>query len=292
MNDPLWTKPTIAQALQYGTELLRPTQEAAALEAEILLGYCLQKNRAYLRTWPEIHLNIIVSTQYQQLLLRRQQGEPIAYLTGHKEFWDLRLRVTPAVLIPRPETEHLVELALERIPSDAQWQIADLGTGSGAIALAIAKERPRCQITAIDVSADAIEIARQNAVQNQILNLSFQIGSWFEALTNKRFDVIAANPPYIAENDPHLHQGDLRFEPSRALSAKANGLEDLRHIVSHAPRYLIGPGWLLLEHGYQQGDAVTTLLKEHGFSQVRCHADYAQLERVSLGRFTPDNAGV
>ena len=292
LDDFLLTKPTIAQALQYGTELLRPVQVAAALEAEILLGHCLRKNRAYLRTWPEKHLSEFVYSQYQQLILRRQQGEPIAYLTGYKEFWDLHLRVTPAVLIPRPETEHLVELALARIPAEVQWQIADLGTGSGAVALAIAKERPRCQITAIDISTDALEIAQENAAQNQIHNIEFRLSRWFEALAEERFHIIVANPPYIAENDPHLQQGDLRFEPTQALSAKAGGLNELQHIIYHAPRYLTEPGWLLLEHGYQQGDTVTAMLTERGFYEVQCHADYAHLERVSIGQFRQANAGV
>ncbi|WP_455210954.1 peptide chain release factor N(5)-glutamine methyltransferase [Kaarinaea lacus] len=274
----------ISQALQWGRELLKSHNDSAALEAEILLCHCLKKNRAYLRTWPEKPLDAEVLAQYQQLLSRRQQGEPIAYITGYKEFWDLNLRVSPEVLIPRPETEHLVELALEKIPADATWHIADLGTGSGAIALAIAKERPHCRITATDQSVASLEVAKDNANANNIQNVRFCHSSWFEALAEERFNVIVSNPPYVSDHDPHLQQGDLRFEPQRALSSGPNGLDDIEHIIRHAGAHLIPPGWLLLEHGYQQGNAVMALLQNHGFCEVQCHSDYAQLERVSVGR--------
>ena len=276
---------TIAQALQLGANLLSASEGAATLEAEILLCHCLQKSWAHLRAWPETLLGEDVQDCYRRLLARRQHGEPIAYIIGYKEFWSLRLKVSPAVLIPRPETEHLVELALERIPPEARWKIADLGTGSGAIALAIAKERPLCHITAVDMSAASLQIARENAADHHIPNISFHCGSWFTPLGGERFQMIVANPPYIAEHDAHLQQGDLRFEPSHALSASADGLEDLQHIVSHAPEHLVEPGWLLLEHGYQQGDSVTARLMQRGFSEVKCFADYAQMERVSVGKF-------
>ncbi len=276
---------TISQALHLGREQLKFHHDSAALEAEILLCHCLEKNRAYLRTWPEKPLDAEVLVQYQQLLARRQRGEPIAYITGYKEFWDLRLRVTPDVLIPRPETEHLVELALEKIPNDVAWHIADLGTGSGAIALAIAKERPQCQITATDQSAASLAVAKDNAIHNNIRNVSFRESFWFEALEDECFNVVVANPPYVAENDPHLQQGDLRFEPQSALSSGPQGLDDIKHIIQRAGVHLIDPGWLLLEHGYQQGSAVTELLRNNGFAEVQCHSDYAQLERVSLGRY-------
>ena len=275
---------TISQALQLGRELLTPHHESAALEAEILLCHCLDKNRAFLRTWPEKLLSTEVLTQYRQLLARRQQGEPIAYITGHKEFWDLRLRVTPRVLIPRPETEHLVELALSKIPADAAWHIADLGTGSGAIALTIAKERPRCRVIATDRSADSLAVAKDNAIHNNIHNVRFRESFWFAALGDERFHVIVTNPPYVAENDAHLQQGDLRFEPRSALSSGPKGLDDIEHIIRHASAHLVQPGWLLLEHGYQQGDAVVTLLQNNGFCDAQCYSDYAQLERVSVGR--------
>lgn len=276
---------TIAQALKFGTAILKPHHDSAALEAELLLCHCLDKSRAYLRTWPEKILDHKTLEHYQQLLQRRQQGEPFAYITGQKEFWDLQLRVTPDVLIPRPETEHLVELSLEKIPADATWEIADLGTGSGAIGLAIAKQRPNCRITATDKSPAALEIARHNASANGVNNIQFMHSTWFEELCNQRFNLIASNPPYVAKDDPHLQQGDLRFEPHGALSSGPEGLDDIRHIISRAGAHLMPPGWLLLEHGYQQGDAVPALLKQHGFTEVQCHSDYAQRERVSLGRF-------
>lgn len=290
MDKPL----SIAQALRLGGKSLGSSleipAETAALEAEILLCHCLQKTRAQLRTWPDTLLSKDEDTCYRRLLMRRQQGEPIAYITGYRDFWNLRLRVSPAVLIPRPETEHLVELALQKIPASARWQIADLGTGSGAIGLAIASERPHCHVTAVDISASSLEIARENAALNHIRNVSFHQGYWFTPLAGKHFQMIVANPPYIAEHDNHLQQGDLRFEPSQALSAKADGLEDLQHIISCAPDYLAEPGWLLLEHGYQQGEAVTTLLKKYAYREVQCHADYAQLERVSEGKFVTRHA--
>lgn len=275
---------TISQALHLGRDILTPHHDSAALEAEILLCHCLEKNRAYLRTWPEKPLSPEALARYQQLLTQRQMGEPIAYITGYKEFWDLHLRVTPEVLIPRPETEHLVELALEKIPTDAAWRIADLGTGSGAIALAIAKERPQCQVTATDQYTASLAIAKDNAKHNNIHNVRFLESSWFKALNNERFHVVASNPPYVAENDPHLQQGDLRFEPQRALSSGPTGLNDIEHIITHAAAHLTAPGWLLLEHGYQQGDAVVSLFKDNGFCEVQCHSDYAHLERVSMGR--------
>jgi release factor glutamine methyltransferase len=281
LNKPL----TIAQALRLGGEILSAGQDISSLEVEILLGHCLQKSRAYLRAWPEAPLSKDIETRFRQLLARRQQGEPIAYITGHKEFWSLRLRVTPAVLIPRPETEHLVELALEKIPELARWHIADLGTGSGAIGLALAKERPHCQVVAVDISAASLEIARANAAEAHIQNIHFLHGSWFAPLADWRFQMIVANPPYIAESDTHLQQGDLRFEPRHALSAKDNGLDDLQHIIDHAPDHLTEPGWLLLEHGYQQGGPVMARMKKRGFKEVQCHADYAHLERVSAGKF-------
>jgi release factor glutamine methyltransferase len=276
---------TIAQALKSGTALLKPYHDIAALEAELLLCHCLDKSRAYLRTWPEKLLDRETLERYKQLLQRRQQGEPFAYITGQKEFWDLQLRVTPDVLIPRPETEHLVELALEKIPTDAHWHIADLGTGSGAIGLTIAKQRPNCRITATDKSPAALQVASYNASTNGISNIQFVLSAWFEALDNEQFHLIASNPPYVTKDDPHLQQGDLRFEPHEALSSGPEGLDDIQHIISRAGAHLIPPGWLLLEHGYQQGDAVPALLRQNGFTEVLCRSDYAQRERVSMGRF-------
>lgn len=254
------------------------------MEAEILLAFCLNKNRAYLRSWPEKSLTAGQIHEFQGVVQQRHEGKPIAYITGYKEFWDLTLRITPAVLIPRPETEHLVELALEKIPTDVTWRVADIGTGSGAIALAIAKHRPLCQVIATDISTDALHIAQYNAQHCNIKNVQFRQGAWFEPLAEEKLQMIVSNPPYIAEDDPHLQQGDLRFEPAYALSSGENGLAHIRHIVAGARDHLAAPAWLMLEHGYQQGDAVLALLKQHGFHNTQCHSDYAQRERVTVGQ--------
>ncbi len=264
---------------------LQAIQESAVLEAEILLAFTLKKPRSYLRTWPQRTLEKKALKQYQQYIERRFQGEPIAYIIGSWEFWSLDLKVTPATLIPRPETERLVELALEKLPNHCSCKIADLGTGSGAIALAIAKERPLCQIIATDISPRAIEIATINRNTHKLNNVEFIQSNWFEALQeSKDFDLIVSNPPYIASNDPHLLQGDLPFEPSAALVSSSKGLHDIHQIVTTSRSHLKPGGWLLLEHGYNQGKTAGQLLKENGYDSIQCVSDYAQNERVSMGR--------
>ena len=223
------------------------------------------------------------AARYATLVERRAAGEPVAYLTGTRGFWSLELAVTPATLVPRPETELLVELALLRIAVDADARIADLGTGSGAIALAIAKERPRARVVATDASIDALEVARANAERNRIGNVAFQHGDWFVPLHGETFDLIASNPPYIALGDPHLHEGDLRFEPPSALASGADGLDAIRGIVRDAPAHLCAGGWLLLEHGWEQGAAVRTLLRDGGFVDIATERDLERRERVTLG---------
>jgi len=257
--------------------------EHPQLDAEILLAHALGQTRTFLRTWPERIPEPAQTTQFRTLLARRCQGEPVAYLTGKRDFWDMALTVSSHTLIPRPETETLVELALEKIPSDATWRIADLGTGSGAVALAIARERPRCQIIATDISPAALDVARSNAVRLNINNVGFAEGSWCEPLTSEPFDVIVSNPPYVHPDDPHLQQGDLRFEPLTALQSGPDGLADIRIICTEARQHLCSPGWLLLEHGYDQGTAVPAILRELGYQQVKTGKDLAQNERVSLG---------
>ena len=209
----------------------------------------------------------------------------MAYLTGAQGFWTLDLAVTPATLIPRPETELLVELALARIPRDAATRIADLGTGSGAIALAIAKERPRAAVVATDASGAALDVARANANRNGIANVEFRHGDWLAPLEGEMFDLVASNPPYIAVGDPHLDAGDLRFEPPAALSSGTDGLDAIRRIVGDTPTHLHGDGWLLLEHGWDQGDAVRELLSAAGFVDVATERDLEGRDRVSLGRW-------
>jgi len=217
------------------------------------------------------------------LLARRVAGEPVAYLLGHRGFWTLDLAVSPATLIPRPETELLVELALARLPADTPLAVADLGTGSGAIALALASERPQVDVTATDLSAAALDMARGNAARNGLARVRFVQGAWFAPLQGMRFDLIASNPPYIASNDPHLQQGDLRHEPATALASGIDGLDDLRLIVADAGAHLLPGGWLLIEHGWDQGAAIRALFEHAGFEQVYTERDLEQRDRVTRG---------
>jgi release factor glutamine methyltransferase len=216
--------------------------------------------------------------------MRRAAGEPLAYLTGRREFWSLDLAVTPDVLIPRPETELLVELALQRIPRNVKVDIADLGTGSGAIALALAHERPLTRVLATDASAATLTVARDNAARLRNGNIEFAQGDWCAALGNRKFDLIVSNPPYIADKDAHLQQGDLRFEPRAALASGADGLDAIRVIVHGAPAHLKPGAWLMFEHGHEQGLAVRDLLEKSGFVEVFTERDLEGRERVTGGR--------
>lgn len=276
---------TLREALRTAQKKLGNTSDSAQLDAEVLLAYSLDRSRTWLRTWPETALSPEQEEQFNQLISRRQAGEPIAYLTGEREFWDMSLVVSNATLIPRPETERLVELVLEKIPKEAHWQIADLGTGSGAIALALARERPHCHVFATDVSEDALSVAKNNARKHSISNATFLQGSWLEPLADQQFELIVSNPPYVHPDDPHLSQGDLRFEPRQALQSSPDGLSDIRIIVEMARKHLTSPGWLLLEHGYDQGPAVKSLLEEWGYVQVQVMEDLTNNERVCLGKW-------
>jgi release factor glutamine methyltransferase len=218
------------------------------------------------------------------LLDRRKRGEPVAYITGTREFWSIVLNVTPATLIPRPETELLVEKALEHIPRDAAWAIADLGTGSGAIALAIAKERPACRIVATDISSKAIEVAKSNADKIGVTNVEFRAGDWFTPLANNAFDMIVSNPPYIRAGDPHLLRGDVRFEPASALVSGADGLDSISQLAGHAREFLKPGGWLLFEHGWDQAVVIDKLLRQHEYSDMVHHQDLAGHARVAACR--------
>ncbi len=261
---------------------LQAASDSPRLDAEVLLAHALGRDRSHLRAHPEAVLDASQALVFADLVDARLRGEPIAYLTSKREFWSLELKVTPATLIPRPETELLVEEALLRIPAQADWEILDLGTGSGAIALAIAKERPLIHVTATDRSAEALSVARSNATALGLKNMEFIQGDWFEAVSARCFHLIASNPPYVAETDPHLKQGDLRFEPLSALASGPDGLEDLRRIVAGAPDYLYKDGALLLEHGLDQGAAVRGLLQTTGFVGARSVRDLSGHERVSL----------
>ena len=265
---------------------LQTASESARADAEILLAHCLQKSRTYLFAYPEKAVDSLTEASFRKLLAERLRGVPIAYLTGQREFWTLNLKVTPDTLIPRPETELLVETALKL--GNSSRHILDLGTGTGAIALAIASERPDVQVTACDFSAAALAVAQENAQVNSIHNVHFIQSDWFSALPAQRFDMIVSNPPYIEADDPHLAQGDVRFEPLTALASGQDGLDDIRHLIQTAPQWLVNGGWLLLEHGYNQGQAVTALLQAAGFTQVRCLPDLAGNDRVSRGQWLTD----
>lgn len=257
---------------------------SARFEVQYLLQHALQKPRAWLLAHPEHRLTQDQRTAYEHLLQRRLQGEPVAYILGEREFFGLVFRVTPATLIPRPETELLVELALQRISLRQKCSVLDLGTGSGAIALSIAHARPDAEVTAVDASMEALGITRENAQRLDIQNTRFIHSRWFSGLVGQRFDLIVSNPPYVAENDPHLRQGDLPFEPPSALVSGQDGLDDIRHIVADAQNHLDAGGWLLLEHGYDQAERVRELLHKAGMAEVFSARDFSGIERVSGGR--------
>jgi len=255
----------------------------ARIEVQMLLRSVLKVSRAWLLAHPERELDEAEDAVYRALLQRRLAGEPMAHILGEREFFGLNLKVTPATLIPRPETELLVELALERLPQQNGIHVLDLGTGTGAIALAIAHARPDVAVVAVDVSAAALAVARENAQRLELHNVSFQHSDWFSALAGQRFDLIVSNPPYIAEADPHLKRGDLRFEPLDALASGPDGLDDIRHIVTRACAHILPSGWLLLEHGYDQAAAVRRILQQEGYMEVFSAHDLAGIERVSGG---------
>jgi release factor glutamine methyltransferase len=253
-------------------------------EAELLLLHVVKQPRSWLFTHADDDLDMDVQTAYAELLERRARGEPVAYITGARGFWSLDLEVTPATLIPRPETELLVELALERLPRNASCAVADLGTGSGAVALALASELPLCRVTATDASAAALEVARRNAARLGIDNVTFVQGDWMAPLGDARFELIVSNPPYIESDDAHLARGDLRFVPATALASGRDGLDDIRRIVATAREHLAPGGWLLFEHGWNQGEAARALLHQAGNDDVFTAQDLEQRDRVSGAR--------
>ena len=255
----------------------------AAVDVRLLLQQALNVNHAWLIS----HANDVLSAEqmdhFNQLFQRRLAGEPIAYILGQREFYGLNLKTTRATLIPRPDTETLVEAALSKIPVDKNFSILDLGTGTGAIALAIASRRPLVKMIAVDFSTEALKVAQENAKALNLNHVGFMQSNWFDALANRWFDLIVSNPPYIAKDDVHLSQGDLRFEPISALASGVDGLDDIRMIVKQAPQYLNQGGWLMLEHGYDQANLVAQLLADAGFMQISHALDLAGIERVTLG---------
>ena len=259
------------------------------IEVQSLLQHVLNVQRSYLLAHPERALSEIEQDRYEILLQRRLSGEPIAHLLGSREFFGLDFKVTSDTLIPRPETELLVEQALQRIgPSGhdgrSSLRVLDLGTGTGAIALSIAHTRPDVEVIAVDASDAALQVARENAERLGVRNVSFVLSDWFTALEGQCFDLIAANPPYIIDDDEHLSQGDVRFEPLSALASGTDGLDDIRRIIAAAPRHLSSKGWLLLEHGYDQAEPVRALLEQNGFDKVFSEKDLAGIERISGGQ--------
>lgn len=277
-NPPLSCEALLRQAAE------RIGGDSPRLDAELLLSHATGLNRTSFRAWPERDIDPGQAETFESLVSERVKGQPIAYLLGHQEFWSLPLMVSPSTLIPRPDTECLVETALA-LPLPATARVLDLGTGTGAIALALASERRQWQVSACDCVSDAVALAERNARE---LGLPVQVtqSSWFSGLTAGKFDLIVSNPPYIADDDHHLGEGDVRFEPSSALVSGADGLDDIRLIVEQAPDWLTAGGWLLLEHGYDQAEAVRALLVARGFSAVESRQDYGDRDRMTLGQWS------
>lgn len=255
------------------------------LDAEVLLAFVLEHDRTWLYTWSDRLLTRTEAAAFRQLIRHRAAGTPVAHLLGEREFWSLRMRVTPDTLIPRPDTETLVEHALELLPKNKPLAILDLGTGSGAIALALGRERPQARILATDRSIAAIRVAQENTARLGVKNVSFLVGDWLRPVAKSaKFDVIVSNPPYVAENDPHLDRGDVVQEPRFALTAGPDGLAELRQIIGAAPSHLKAPAWLLVEHGADQGSDVRNLLRKAGFARVSTRKDMGERDRISSGR--------
>lgn len=271
---------TVAQALRRAA--LRLAEEGRE-DAEYLMARAVGQSRSWLFAHANDELPADALAQFENWIGRRESGEPVAYLLGTRGFWRLELAVTPDTLIPRPETERLVELALDRLPPNVSKTAADLGTGSGAIALALAHDRPMLQVLGTDLSAAALSVARSNAVANGLERVQFAQGAWFSALGGRHFDVIVSNPPYIEKRDPHLERGDLRFEPRSALASGADGLDDLRIIIAGAPAHLVPGGSLLVEHGWNQGERVARLFIAAGFSDIATVQDWEGRDRVTMG---------
>ena len=275
--------PTSGELLTSALGVLGEEHPSARLDAEVLLAHTLDKPRTHVRAWPEHPVADHQTTRYRELIARRAGGEPVAYLTGTREFWSLSLEVTPETLIPRPETELLVEVALSLIPMGERIPVADLGAGTGAVAAAVATERPACAVLATDVSPRALEVAAHNMARFGLDNVRLRQGDWCEALAGERFALIASNPPYVAREDPHLDRGDVRFEPRLALSAGDDGLDAIRTITATAANHLLPGGALAVEHGHDQGRDVRELFTHHGYREVRGYQDLSGCNRVVVG---------
>ena len=279
--------PSIVQAIKQAAEILAESSDSARLDAEILLCQVLGCNTSHLFAWPEKSLNPNQTQAFNQLIEQRLTGVPVAYLIGSKEFWSMNLKVTPDTLIPRPDTETLVEFVLNKFSDQTKLKILDFGTGSGAIAVAIASERPGWAITATDISAEALVIAKENAVSHQIKNIHFIQSNWFEQFKSQRFDLIISNPPYIAKDDEHLSQGDVRFEPASALISGETGMNDIETITKQAEQHLKPNGWLIFEHGYNQKRAVCECFNRNHFQKITQINDLSGQPRLSAGCYRP-----
>ena len=276
---------TLATAVQRSKLILEQAGiESAAIDARVLVKHVCDVNDTYLFTYPEKPLSEPQQVLLDEVLNRRAEGEPVAYIVGYRDFWDLRLFVSPATLIPRPETELLVETALAKC-SQTSIRACDLGAGTGAIALALAKEQPNWQLTGVDLVDEAVALAQRNATHLGLSNVTFMQSSWFAALSGKTFELIVSNPPYVEPDSPYLQQGDLRFEPDSALTAANNGMADIAHIVSLAPDFLAIDGWLMIEHGHAQAESVQQLLTERGFNHIESVYDIQNHPRVTLGQW-------
>ena len=276
---------TVSELLKLSAQL-QTTSDSPRLDCELLLCHVLEVDRSWLLTWPAHQVSKAQQQLFKSLLKKREQGVPIAHLVGSRGFWSMDLTVSHDTLIPRPETELLVEIALKlRIPTQARG--LDLGTGTGAIVLALATERPDMKWTAVDIQQGAVELAQSNCDQQQLTNVSVLNSCWFDAIKApyNKFDLIVSNPPYIANDDPHLSQGDVRFEPHTALVSGFDGLDDIKLIISQSPAYLNPKGWLILEHGYSQGQAVRDLMSAAGFTSVVTQKDYNNIDRVTFAQW-------
>jgi release factor glutamine methyltransferase len=280
------TQLSITQCLKL-TEEITSVSDSARLDIELLLTYLLQKNRTWLFTWSDHLLTTEQTKQFRELLSRRKNGEPIAHIVGQREFWSLSFDVNNSTLIPRPDTELLVETVLELFSGDqpdTMRRCLDLGTGTGAIALALANEKKSWNVLGVDQSSAAIELAEKNRQKFQLQNVTLIMSDWFSNIDKQQFDIIVSNPPYVDPQDPHLSQGDLRFEPLTALIADEKGLADIKHIIHHAKKYLTSAAWLILEHGYDQADAVQNLLIKNGYSSIQTRKDLGGNDRVTFGQ--------